>query len=106
MAQKGDQIAADDHDAVAFSLDLLVKDLALATDAASRDLPVTEAALALARQACAGGRGAADYAGLVNDIERRQSGSRQSGSRQSGSRQSGSRQSGSRQTGSPEPGRG
>lgn len=77
MAQKGAQIAADDHDDVAFSLDLLVKDLALAVDAGSRDLPMTRAALDLAQSAAADGRGGADYAAVVNATERRVSAGRE-----------------------------
>ena len=69
MAQKGPQIGADDHDDVAFSLALLVKDLSLAVDAGSRDLPVTEAARTLAARAAADGRAADDYAAVVNWTE-------------------------------------
>lgn len=77
MAQKGEQIAADNHTDVAFSLDLLTKDLALAAEAATRDLPLTAAVLDLARRASSdGGRGPLDYAALVNAIE----GSRSDGS--------------------------
>lgn len=69
MAQKGEQIATGDHSEVAFSLDLLAKDLRLAVDAASRDLPVTDAVLQLARRAVDAGHGALDYAAVVNDTE-------------------------------------
>jgi 3-hydroxyisobutyrate dehydrogenase-like beta-hydroxyacid dehydrogenase len=69
MAQKGPQIASDDHSDVAFNLDLLAKDLSLALDAASRELPVTDAALTLARAAAQAGRGGDDYAALANWVE-------------------------------------
>ncbi len=69
IAQKGAQIAAGDHSDVAFSLDLLVKDLGLAVDAASRELPVTQAARDLAALAAADGRGADDYAAVVTWVE-------------------------------------
>lgn len=70
MAQKGATVAADQHDDVAFSLDLLVKDLALATEAGERSLPLAQDALAAARAASADGRGSQDYAALASWIER------------------------------------
>jgi 3-hydroxyisobutyrate dehydrogenase len=69
LAQKGSAIAADDHEDVAFSLELLAKDLRLAVDAATRQLPVTRAALGHADAATGSGRAEQDYATLASWIE-------------------------------------
>lgn len=70
MAQKGDAVDTDQHDDVAFSLDLLAKDLALATQAGERSLLLAQDALDAALAASAGGRGDQDYAALASWIER------------------------------------
>jgi 3-hydroxyisobutyrate dehydrogenase-like beta-hydroxyacid dehydrogenase len=70
MAQKGDAVDTDEHEDVAFSLDLLAKDLALATESGERPLPLAQDALDAARAASADGRGGQDYAALASWIER------------------------------------
>ena len=51
-----------------FSLDLMVKDLALALEAADGDLALTRAAYAAARDAVAAGHGTDDYAAVAGHV--------------------------------------
>lgn len=68
VQQKRSMVESGDFSATAFSLDLLVKDLGLAVDAAQEELPVTAAALAHAREAADAGHGPDDYAAVAGFV--------------------------------------
>lgn len=68
VQQKRSMIDSGDFSATAFSLDLLVKDLGLAVDAAQEELPVTAAALGHAREAADAGHGPDDYAAVAGFV--------------------------------------
>ncbi|MDQ1630178.1 MAG: 3-hydroxyisobutyrate dehydrogenase [Frankiaceae bacterium] len=63
--QKKDMLASGDFQPTAFSLDLLLKDLTIALDVASDDLPLTKATAAYADAAIAAGHGDDDYTALA-----------------------------------------
>lgn len=65
LQQKQHLIAGGDYSEVAFSLDLMAKDLDLAVTEAVRDLPVLAAALSHAQAASRAGHGAEDYAAVI-----------------------------------------
>lgn len=63
--QKKDMLASGDFQPTAFSLDLLLKDLTIALDVASDDLPLTKATAGYADAAIAAGHGDDDYTALA-----------------------------------------
>src|ERR1700709_2795686 len=63
--QKKDMLASGDYQPTAFSLDLLLKDLTIALDVASDDLPLTKATAGYADAAVAAGHGDDDYTALA-----------------------------------------
>jgi len=65
LAQKRPMLEAQDYTPVAFSLDLLAKDLGLCVGATTAELPATAAALAVAHAAIAAGHADDDYASLA-----------------------------------------
>src|SRR5664279_5606823 len=65
LAQKRPMLEAQDYTPVAFSLDLLAKDLGLCVGATTAELPATAAALAVAHAAIAAGHVDDDYASLA-----------------------------------------
>ena len=69
--QKADAVGGRDYSDVAFALDLMTKDLALAVDEAQIPLTVAEAALTQARRAVDDGLGRQDYIALADWVEHR-----------------------------------
>ncbi len=67
--QKADAVTRRDYSDVAFALDLMTKDLALAVDEARVPLTVAEAALTQARRAVDDGLGRQDYIALADWVE-------------------------------------
>jgi 3-hydroxyisobutyrate dehydrogenase-like beta-hydroxyacid dehydrogenase len=63
--QKKEMLASGDFQPTAFSLDLLLKDLTIALDVASDDLPLTKATAGYADAAIAAGHGDDDYTALA-----------------------------------------
>ena len=63
--QKKDMLASGEYQPTAFSLDLLLKDLTIALDVASDDLPLTKATAGYADAAVAAGHGDDDYTALA-----------------------------------------
>jgi 3-hydroxyisobutyrate dehydrogenase-like beta-hydroxyacid dehydrogenase len=70
VKQKRKMLASGDYQPATFSLDLMAKDLALAIDSASADLPLTAASLEVAREAESAGHGADDYAVMAGFVTR------------------------------------
>lgn len=68
LGQKADMVRSGDYTATSFSLELLVKDLALAVSAADSDLALTRAALAQALHALDAGHGGEDYSALTGHL--------------------------------------
>jgi 3-hydroxyisobutyrate dehydrogenase len=65
IKQKRAMLDSGDYSGTTFSLELMAKDLTAALENADGELPVTEAALALARGAIDDGRGDQDYASMA-----------------------------------------
>ena len=63
--QKKEMLASGDFQPTAFSLDLMLKDLTIALDVASDDLPLTKATAGYADAAIAAGHGDDDYTALA-----------------------------------------
>ncbi len=63
--QKKDMLASGDFQPTAFSTDLLLKDLQIALDVSSNDLPVTRATAKYVEEAVAAGHGDDDYASFA-----------------------------------------
>src|SRR3954454_9967335 len=63
--QKRDMLAKGEYHPTAFSLDLMLKDLQIATGVSEHDLPLTEATARYAQQAIDAGHGDDDYAALA-----------------------------------------
>jgi 3-hydroxyisobutyrate dehydrogenase len=70
VKQKRRMLATGDYQPTTFSLDLMAKDLALAIDSASADLPLTSASLEVAREAESAGHGGDDYAVMAGFVAR------------------------------------
>jgi 3-hydroxyisobutyrate dehydrogenase len=68
VTSKRAMLDSGDFTPTGFSLDLMVKDLALALDAADGDLTLTRAALTAARDAVAAGHGTDDYSALAGHV--------------------------------------
>lgn len=68
IKQKRQMLESGDYTPTAFSLELMVKDLAVAVSSASADLPVTAAARDEASAAAAAGRGDDDYASMAGHV--------------------------------------
>jgi 3-hydroxyisobutyrate dehydrogenase len=65
IKQKRKMLTSGDYSQTTFSLELMVKDLQAAIDNADGELPLAAAALALAQEANAAGRGDEDYASMA-----------------------------------------
>ena len=68
LAQKQPLLQSGDYSATTFSVELMVKDLALAVEAADSDLAVTRASLEQARRALAAGHSGEDYAAITGHL--------------------------------------
>ena len=68
LGQKRTMLDADDFSATTFSVDLMVKDLDLAVQAADSDLAVTRACLAQARSTVDAGHSGEDYAAITGHL--------------------------------------
>jgi 3-hydroxyisobutyrate dehydrogenase len=65
VGQKRDMLASGDYGPTAFSLDLMLKDLQIAVDVATHDLPLTAATAKYAEDAVSAGHGKDDYTSLA-----------------------------------------
>jgi 3-hydroxyisobutyrate dehydrogenase len=65
VGQKRAMLAGGDYSDTTFSLDLMAKDLTVAIDNSSGELPLTSAALTLAKAASEAGHGNEDYAAMA-----------------------------------------
>lgn len=68
LGQKRPMLEADDYGATTFSVELMAKDLELATRASDGDLAVTAAALQQARRAVDAGHSGEDYAVIAGHV--------------------------------------
>lgn len=68
LGQKADMVRTGDYSGTTFSIDLMVKDLALAVAAADSDLELTRAALDQARRAVDAGHSGEDYAAITGHL--------------------------------------
>jgi 3-hydroxyisobutyrate dehydrogenase len=65
VSQKKDMLASGEYSPTAFSLELMLKDLQIAIDAARHDLPIADATARYAEEAIKAGHGNDDYTALA-----------------------------------------